>query len=327
MNMGTNRTGITPMGDMKLIPGLDLPPSCRTVWVSEEARKTWAPVIPKVSAMVSELEVLSVAKGHRPCAWQTIAEDQFPRLAAAWAEMDLVSLPILRVRSFTGFAHRHETPRPGERASVCVIVAGSLKDALRFKAANASGDNDVQGELLGFPKCCRKFFDDAWAGGFFDPVWQAAIQTTGVMVNDHSNRPLEPRELPEPIRHVTVSGHPFANSILRYAGLRVGFHLPCAFDCRETIKVAIERMTLADQVDARLADILQGLLSMPMSWDVYHGIAVVRTPIFYLIVPSVPAAERHVVEVVSMPEFVPKESARGTGFPFTVERKNDAENS
>jgi len=304
MNMGTNRTGITPMGDMKLIPGLDLPPSCRTVWVSEEARKTWAPVIPKVSAMVSELEVLSVAKGHRPCAWQTIAEDQFPRLAAAWAEMDLVSLPILRVRSFTGFAHRHETPRPGERASVCVIVAGSLKDALRFKAANASGDNDVQGELLGFPKCCRKFFDDAWAGGFFDPVWQAAMNTNHDIVGE---------------RHIRVQGHPFANPILRYAGIRVGFHLPCAFDCRDTIAVAAERMDLAKATDPNLADILKGLLSMPMSWDVFHGVAVVRTPIFYLIVPSIPAAERHVVEVVSTPQFIPKESAKGTGFPFIVE--------
>ena len=304
MNMETNLTEITPMGNMKLIPGLDLPPSCRTTWVSEEARKVWASVLPRVSSMVSELEVSSVAKGHRPCAWQTIAEDQFPRLAAVWAEMGLVSLPILRVRNFTGFAHRHEKPRAGEQANVCVIIAGSLKDALRFKAANASGDNDVQGELLGFPKCCRKFFDDAWAGGFFDPVWQAAMNTNHDIVGE---------------RHIRVQGHPFANPILRYAGLRVGFHLPCAFDCRETIKVAIERMTLADQVDARLADILQGLLSMPMSWDVYHGIAVVRTPIFYLIVPSVPAAERHVVEVVSTPQLIPKESAKGTGFPFIVE--------
>ena len=312
MNTGTNHTGTIPMFDMKLIPGLDLPPSCRMVWVSEEARKVWAPVIPKVSAMVSELEVLSVAKGHRPCAWQTIAEDQFPRLAAAWAEMGLVSLPILRVRSFTGFAHRHETPRPGERANVCVIVARSLKDALRFKAANASGDNDVQGELLGFPKCCRTFFSGVWAKGYYDPIWQAAMNTKHEVVGE---------------RHVRVQGHPFANPILRYAGIRVGFHLPCAFDCQETIAVAAERMDLAKGTDPNLADILHGLLSMPMSWDVYHGIAVVRTPIFYLIVPSVPVAERHVVEVVSMPEFVPKESARGTGFPFTVERKNDAENS
>ena len=312
MNTGIGLMGITWMYDMKLIPGLDLPPSCRMVWTNDEARKVWAPVLPKVSAMVSELEVSSVARGHRPCAWQTIAEDQFPRLAAVWAEMNLVSLPILRVRSFTGFAHRHEKPQPGEQANVCVIVARTLKDALRFKAANASGDNDAQGELLGFPKCCREFFCDTWAKGYFDPVWQMAMNT------EHGGGIL---------RHVRVQGHPFANPILRYAGIRVGLHLPCAFDCRETIAVAAERMGLAKATDPSLADVLKGLLSMPMSWDVYHGIAVVRTPIFYLIVPSVPAAERHVVEVVSQPEFIPKESVRGTGFPFIVERKNDAENS
>jgi hypothetical protein len=69
-------------------------------------------------------------------------------------------------------------------------------------------------------------------------------------------------------------------------------------------------------MDKALADILQGLLSMPMSWDVYHGVAVVRTPIFDLIVPSVPAAERHVVELVSDPPFMPRERVKGIGFPF-----------
>ena len=302
MNTGISLMGTIPMDDMKLIPGLDLPPSCRTAWISEGARKVWASVLPRVSSMVSELEVSSVAKGHRPCAWQTIAEDQFPRLAAVWAEMGLVSLPILRVRNFTGFAHRHEKPRAGEQANVCVIIAGSLKDALRFKAANASGDNDVQGELLGFPKCCRKFFDDAWAGGFFDPVWQAAMNTNHDIVGE---------------RHIRVQGHPFANPILRYAGIRVGFHLPCAFDCRDTIAVAAERMDLAKATDPNLADILKGLLSMPMSWDVFHGVAVVRTPIFYLIVPSIPSVERYIVEVdYGEQNFIPREAVKGVGFPF-----------
>jgi hypothetical protein len=120
-------------------------------------------------------------------------------------------------------------------------------------------------------------------------------------------------------RHIRVQGHPFANPILRYAGIRVGFHLPCAFDCRDTIAVAAERMDLAKATDPNLADVLKGLLSMPMSWDVFHGVAVVRTPIFYLIVPSIPTVERYVVEVVSTPQFIPKESAKGTGFPFIVE--------
>ena len=313
MNMGTNRTGITPMGDMKLIPGLDLPPSCRTVWVSEEARKTWAPVIPKVSAMVSELEVLSVAKGHRPCAWQTIGEAEFPRLAAEWAAMGLVSLPIKRVRNFTGFAHKHEEPQAGERASLCVIVSKTLADTLRFRAAFEQGDNDTQGELLGFPKCCRTFFCTSWVGGYYDPIWQAALNSTLIHIYDPSAN-----QEGQASYHLRVLGHPFANPVLRYAGIRVGFHLPCAFDCRDTIAVAAERMDLAKATDPNLADVLKGFLSMPMSWDVFHGVAVVRTPIFYLIVPSIPA-ERHVVEVVSTPQFIPKESAKGTGFPFIVE--------
>jgi len=289
------------MSEMKLIEGLDLAPSCRTVWLSEAARKEWAPIIPRIGAMVSDLEVSSVAAGHRPCAWQTIGEDQFPRLAAIWAEQGLVSLPIKRVRNFNGFAHRHEEPRAGERASLCVIVSKTLADTLRFKAAFEKGDNDAQGELLGFPKCCREFFCATWAKGYFDPIWQAALNSKHTTVGE---------------RYIRVEGHPFANPILRYAGLRVGFHIPHAFYCQDTILVAAERMDLAWTTNKALADILQGLLSMPMSWDVYHGIAVVRTPIFDLIVPSVPTAERHVVELVSDPPFRPRESVRGIGFPF-----------
>jgi hypothetical protein len=299
--MGTNLTEITPMDEMKLIPGLDLAPSCRMAWLSEEARRVWAPIIPKVSSLVSELEVLSVAKGQRPCAWQTIGEDQFPRLAAEWAEMGLVSLPIKRVRNFTGFAHRHEEPVDGERASLCVIVSKTLADTLRFKTAFEKGDNDAQGELLGFPKCCREFFCATWAKGYFDPIWQAALNSKHTTVGE---------------RYIRVEGHPFANPILRYAGLRVGFHIPHALDCPETIIVATERMKLAKANDPNLTKLLGALLSMPMSWDVYHGVAVVRTPIFDLIVPSVPAAERHVVELVSDPPFMPRESVRGIGFPF-----------
>jgi len=292
---------------MKLIPGLDLAPSCRLVWLSDEARRTWAPEIRKISAMVSDLEVISVAKQHRPCAWQTIGEDQLPRLAAAWAEMGLISLPIKRVRNFSGFAHRHEEPVAGEKASLCVIVSRTLQDALNFKAAFERGDNDVQGELLGFPKCCRTFFCDTWAEGYFDPIWQAALNSERIEIEGN---------------YIRVHGHPFSNPILRYVGIRVGFHIPHSLDCWETIFRAQYRMNLAREKDPNLATILKGLLSMPMSWDVFHGIAVVRTPIFYIVTPSVPAAERHVVELVSEPEFRPRESVKGIGFPFVEDKIN-----
>lgn len=287
---------------MKLIEGLDLAPSCRLVWLSEKARDAWASIVPRVSSLVSELEVVSVARGQRLCAWQTIGEEEFPRLAAEWATMGLVSLPIKRVRNFTGFAHRHEEPVAGERASLCVIVSRTLADTLRFKSAFEKGDNDVQGELLGFPKCCRTFFCENWAKGYFDPMWQAALNSKHEVIGE---------------RCVRIQGHPFANPILRYMGIRVGFHIPHAFDCQETIAIATERMRLAKETDPNLTKLLGALLSMPMSWDVFHGIAVVRTPIFYIITPSVPAAERHVVEIVSDPEFRPREAVKGIGFPFT----------
>ena len=54
-----------------------------------------------------------------------------------------------------------------------------------------------------------------------------------------------------------------------------------------------------------LRKIMEALLSMPMSWNVLHGVAEIRTPIFWVITGSVPAAEKYSVWVKG--EFIPKE--------------------
>jgi len=294
-----NPTGTTmTAAKMRLLPGVDIAPFCRVVWLSEPARAAWEAAIPRVASLVSELEILSVAHGHRRCAWQTFGEGSLPSNAGKWARMGLVSLPVRYTANFEGFAHRHAAPEPGKAKSVCVIISRSLKDAVRFADAHHRGDHDTQGELLGFPACCRNFFNDVWGQGFYDPVWQAACNTSGVILQGNNAR---------------VNGHPLVHPLLRYLGLRVGFHIPHSFDCAETIRLAEERLALAATVDPDTTMLLRALLSMPVSWDCYHGIAVVRTPIFYLINSSVPAAERHVIELSGA--FIPHEAVAGTEWP------------
>ena len=265
---------------------------CRLFWTSVDAKDMWERSVTSASRFVQELEVLSVSEGHRPASWQTVSEKEFIPLSAKWAEMGLSALPVKRVAQFDGFAHRHQDPVEGKPANICTVLAKDRSVCLEFRTAFEMGDHVTQGELLGFPKCCTAFFDKVWKEGYVDPIWQAAENSEIVEKED---------------RKLVVKAHPFSNPLLRYAGIRVGFHIPCSFSCQETVERATKRLALATKLDDNLSTLLLALLQMPMTWDVLHGIAVVKTPILYLDVQSVPCIENYIVEVQG--SFVPREGA------------------
>lgn len=286
---------------MKPIENFKMEPFTRIAWVSAPARDTWEPIVRSCAALVSDLEIESVVAGQRPCAWSTIKREELPGFIGRCSEKGLIVLPVQWVGQFNGFIHY--TPQ-GDAAAYC-IIARNIQDAMKFKDAFTRGDHEGQGEQLGFPKCCRKAFAANWKGGLFDPIWQSACATPGAMVNDHADRELEIGELPEPIRDTTVPAHPYSIPLLRYAGLRVGFHIPCSYACAETIAAGKERLALAK--DQELVKLLEALLSMPMHAELFHGILTVRTPLFYIIQYSVPTEEKYTIRVDG--EFIPKEGA------------------
>jgi hypothetical protein len=272
-------------GEVKLIENFKMEPFTRTAWVSARARETWEPIIRSCSAMVSDLEIESVAAGQRPCAWSTIKREDLPGFIGRCADKGLIVLPVQWVGSFDGFIHY--TPQ-GDAAAYC-IIARTIQDALKFKDAFTRGDHDGQGEQLGFPKCCREAFSANWKAGYFDPIWQSAI--FGRYVNGHS---------------VEINdAHPYSIPLLRYVGFRVGFHIPHSFNCAETIAAGKKRLSLAK--DQELVKLLEALLSMPMHAELFHGILTVRTPLFYIIQYSVPTEEKYTIQVEG--EFIPKEGA------------------
>lgn len=282
---------------MKLIPDFKITPFSRTAWVSGAAKQTWEKAIQDCAALVSELEIESVAAGQRPCSWQTIARAGLPDFARRCAEKGLIVLPVRFVGAFNGFVHY----TPEGDASTYNIIARRLEDALRFREAFEKGDHEIQGEMLGFPKCCREAFAANWKAGYFDPIWQSACEQNELTANKSTsiyNMPFN-----ETIRCFILDAHPFSNPLLRYIGLRVGFHIPHSFNCKETIAAGIERLKLAK--DQGLVKILESLLSMPMRAELFHGILTVRTPIFYLIQYTVPTEEKYTIEVSG--DFLPKE--------------------
>lgn len=260
---------------MKLIKGLEVKPFCRIIWVSAEAKENWSKYIPIISQLVQELELKSIDLNHRMCATITISPNMELNFAKKYP--NLIFSPVRLTKKFTGFANRHVDPGPEDKDFyIHYVVSRSIDGINKFRDAYNAGDIDIQGEMLGFPECCRKFFDENWRKGYVDPIAQ--------MIN-------------------TGKVHPFSNPLLRYIGIRMGFHIPCSFYCTETIKIAEQRIALIE--DKNLIKIFTALLSMPMQWDCYHGIAIIKTPIFWIITASNPAADRTIID--SPGSFMPRE--------------------
>ncbi len=279
----------------------------RTVWVSAEARDMWEKSLKEVSAFVSDLEILITKKGLRKATWQTIPKDRLVAFTEEMLEAGLFVTPLFYVGNWQGYSHRLVKYRKGDKDfNVSVVVTKDVEIARKYSKAFRSGDHETQGKFLNFPECCRKFFSENF-GDNPDPVFQAA-ENTKIATREDGNI-------------ILLKGHPYSNPVLRYIGIRTSFHIPCSFACEETMKTAKKTMEIAEESNKPLALILESLLRMPMSWDVNHGIAVIKTPIFYIITNTVPTAKRHIVKVGGT--FRPKESVRGVGFPFIREGKND----
>jgi len=292
---------------MKLISDFEISPFTTVNYVSSEAKAIWKQIIQECSELTQRLELVSVAEGQRKCAWRTVAVSQIAQLTTACMALGLNVYPIHNIATWgDGFAHKVKPAVKNCPTSTYCIISKNIVDAQAFKNAHMSGNHPLQGEFLGFPKCCTEFFNKNWPE-YYDPIWQAAENTKGKKVIDN-----ETIEIEEP--------NAISNPILRYIGLRVGFHIPCSLGCAYTAAAGTKRLSLCKtKKDKDTAEILLALLSMPMEWSVLHGIALIKTPIFYVRANSLPATKKHTVKL--MGKFIPKETMPGKNFPFNIKNK------
>ena len=285
-------------GAMELLPDFDLDGFRREIWLNRRAKEEWGSVLLEAASLLQDMEVESVARGQRPCSWQTIGEEDYPRFQREWESKGLVSAVIRRVGQFEGFTNKHYPVREGEPAMVCCILSKSMSDLEAFKKAVEEQDDYTQGILLGYPECCCRFFRDVWLKGYHDPIWQAALNSSVIHRDSH---------------YIRMRPHELSNPILRFLGIRIAFHIPCSFDCQKTIEIAKERLEMTKGFNPGLVEKIMQLLRMPMSWDCYHGIALIRTPIIYAVVPSCGSVERFVVEFEG--DYIPPEAEEGLVYP------------
>lgn len=246
-----------------------------------EHLKEWVGRISRLHFM-TELE--TVKRGLRDVATVHIDPWRMDEQVERLAREGLVFMPLRRTRPYSGFSHKHLPPAsPQERFVWYGCVAKSLDRALEFREADRRGDHEKMGEMLGYPKCCVRFFQRVWSEGYYDPVWQM-LDNSEVLDSDG---------------YAVVRSSPFSNPILRYFGIRIVSHLPCSFSCPQSVVVGKEWYEVMKDLDERGAVMCWKLLRLATTWDSWKGFAIVETSLFHGVTNTYPYLERKVVKVVA----------------------------
>jgi len=175
---------------------------------------------------------------------------------------------------YDGFAHSHRpTSRDNPRRLCYGVVARSsdLLDAAEEACTELERHekHEQLGELLGFPSCCRQFFQDVWLdAGIDDPMYEVACNTSSAERINTSDG-TDTIKLHDP--------SPWVNVLWRYFQLSFITHIPCSFDCEASKHVAYNRGELMLDVDEDAAKALKSWLDQPHSWSGHNAIAHVKS--------------------------------------------------
>jgi len=266
---------------MKLLP-IDIEPFARIQWPSEAAKREYGSKIQAASAAYYDLELRTVEAGMRQCTTRHVAPDDIGRVARDLARRGLTLLPLTRVGTYSGFAHRHPPVVPGRPWNWYCVVGISAAACEQFAAASDAGDHAAIGRLLGYPECCLQFFKDVWIGQrIIDPIFEQAAAYR--LEHDGQRAVLDDTARPELGVH------------LRYIGVRLVPHLPCSYSCGPSLDMARQWLGMTGAA----GEVITELLGLPYRWSCYKGIAIVDTPAFRIVTNSTPRWPEVSVETTS----------------------------
>lgn len=252
---------------------VDIKPQTRKVYWSKDLETLWEPRIERIRKLYNAAELSTVIAGMRRVYVYHVYSNNFDKSYEFLRKNDLVFFPTNKSAIYSGFSHRHLRVKEGEPYS---LYGGAVKHDdqeagelfTEYSLSNPTNHKGI-GKLLGYPECCTEFFEKYWSKVSVDPIYESAINTDGCEPSEYSNK-LE----------VTVKCHPYCNNMLRYFGIRLTPHLPCSMQCKETVRWGEEWVEIMRQIDNEATDWLIELLSMPLTWDAYKGIAIIDTPVF-----------------------------------------------
>jgi hypothetical protein len=170
---------------------------------------------------VQAQQMFMVAEGLRAACRLRVARDELPPLARAASRLSLKMLvgfdavAVKRVEGRAGFGEwgRRELLSPHRRGDCYVYLCRDHIHGQRLRRYDEAGDDAVVGELLGYPGCCIRAFEDlAGRATGFDPV----------ILSYGDDRPID---------------WPMNVSLLCF-GLTLLSHVPCTPDCSASKEIA-----------------------------------------------------------------------------------------
>ncbi|HWY53099.1 MAG TPA: class I SAM-dependent methyltransferase [Terriglobales bacterium] len=187
----------------------------------------------------------------------------------------------------------------GSRGEIIIAGLSRADHVTAIRRAWRAQDHDAIGELLGYPICCRLFFQEFCVRQkFIDTTWAMAM-----------NGPLTGE------RSAQTSGPIGTNIFLQSIGIRPVPHLPCSFGCEESVHVAASFKSAAQQAGYEQEVVwCEQILGWPVEWSSLHGIAEVKTPILKISTRSESTANKYLIRRVTAN--YPAEGARGLNFPY-----------
>jgi len=271
----------------------------RVSWASKKAQAKWEPIFSDLSHKFSWIEKETVKLHIRRVA--LLHTTDIINAAKDAVDDGLVAVPVERV-NVLGHYRSASSPFDPSLPSEYKVAVGRLANIRDFVNAYEFQNWDTVGSLLGYPECCRAFFQRYWV----DERW---FDTTLPMVTAYGfNQEIEQ----------FINLDPRNNILLRWLGLRTVSHLPCSFTCKQTRGIATLYGDAAHnlKLDKEWAKILE-ILSWPVEWSSLHGIAQIITPVCKITTASDALPTKRVIRLVS--KNIPEEAGGGLGFPFIID--------
>ncbi len=257
------------------------------LWWNEELKSLWEPRIERIKKTYARTELGTVLIGMRRVYVYHIHSQTFEESYNFLRENNLVFYPVRKTGVYSGFSHKHP---PVEKGKPFILYGAAVKNDdreagelfLKYSTnKEKTNHKGIGNELLGYMNCCINFFDKVWSSISVDPMYEAALKTPKTKARDNT---------------VEVSCHPYCNNMLRYFGIRITPHLTCSMQCKKTIKWGKEWFSIMQQLDSEAAEWTKELLSMPLTWSAYKGVAIIDTPIFRGITNSDKTLQRKIVK-------------------------------
>ncbi len=197
--------------------------------------------------MVDAFEIFFVLNDLKPVARVEMHEDSYAEVldfcTAQKLSIELSSFKI--VRNTTDPAHNTALmvkPDYQDKGSFFAYISRSTDDATHAKFYEHIRNDNKLGEMLGYPDCCRNFYDEKYndATEFGDEYCFFSIANT-------KEAPLF-----------------YTNNMLRFFGVTLLSHFPCSYNCVNSLFQAKRRLEAIRRASPALAEYVEDVLRGPV---------------------------------------------------------------